>query len=253
MAGIPVGTEGTRRRMPIITITIIAINVAIFLITYSQGPFAFEAIIEKYGLIPAKILRGEALYTLITSMFLHGGLMHLIGNMLYLYVFGPGVELRLGRSRFLLLYLLSGIVASFAHTFIVVFFAQPYILFRKIVHPALIPCVGASGAISGVLGAYMILMPYRMVNILTIAWPGIPIVIRLPAAIFIGLWFLYQLFMGMVSLALPYPFFSGVAFWAHIGGFIAGIILPRLIGRHTTRRRIYIDYMGRVWYEIPIK
>jgi len=96
-------------------------------------------------------------------------------------------------------------------------------------------------------------MPYRTVNVLTVLWPGIPVVIQLPAIVFIGLWFLYQLFMGMLSLALPFPYFSGVAFWAHIGGFIGGIILPKLIGRHVSRRRIYIDYAGRVWYEVPIK
>ena len=253
MAGVPIGTGEQQREWPIVTMTIIAINVIVFLATYFQGPIRFEKIIRHFGLVPAYIVRGERLYTLITSMFLHGGFMHLIGNMIYLYVFGPGVEIRLGKWRYLLFYILSGIIASLVHTSIVVLFRSTYSPFSHVTSPALVPCVGASGAISGVLGAYIILMPYRTVNVLTVLWPGIPVVIQLPAVIFIGLWFLYQLFMGMLSLALPFPYFSGVAFWAHIGGFIGGIILPKLIGRHVSRRRIYIDYAGRIWYEVPIK
>ncbi|RLE48343.1 MAG: hypothetical protein DRJ18_02185, partial [Candidatus Methanomethylicota archaeon] len=121
----------------------------------------------------------------------------------------------------------------------------------KVVNPLNIPCIGASGAISGVLGAYLLMFPYSKVSIMTYTIFGLPIVISLPAVMFIGFWFLYQLYMGFLSLAAPFIYYSGVAFWAHIGGFISGMMLCLILGRQARRRRI-IYYRGRRWYEVPV-
>lgn len=251
----PIGAERRRGKPPLVTWSIIAINVIVYILSLILG---YENIVKNYGMIPAFVVEGKRLYTLITSMFLHGGLLHLGGNMLYLYIFGPGIETRLGKARYLALYLASGIVASFFHIFIVYNFSEPIIVYGpfgySIIDPRLIPCVGASGAISGILGAYMLLMPNKMIYVLTYLWPGLPYIIRAPAYLFIGFWFAYQLLMGLLSLAVPAPYFSGVAFWAHIGGFIAGVFLASSLSRKMKkRRRIVIDYTGRKWYEIPVE
>ncbi len=243
------------RKTPIITWSLIAINTAIFLYLIFKGGRALEIATMKYGMIPIYILRGRKLYTLITSMFLHGSLYHLIGNMIYLHVFGSSVESRLGRMKYLALYLLSGIFASIAHIIIQLFFAQPIIIYGpylvpvKIIDPLKIPCIGASGAISGVLGAYLIMFPYSKVGVMTYDIFGFPIMISVPAYVFIGFWFIYQLYMGFMSLVAPFIYYAGVAFWAHIGGFIGGLILCAFMGG---RRRKKIYWLGRRWYDIPV-
>jgi len=254
---IPVGETSRKTKAPLVTWTLIALNTIIFFYFYLQGAKVFTLSIYKFGLIPFLILQGKKLYTLLTSMFMHGSLEHLLGNMLFLYVFGPAVENRLGRLRFISLYLLSGFFADFFHIFIEAVFQEPLVLYgpfgHTVIDPLKIPSVGASGAISGVLGAYLVLMPNAFLDVLTTI--GLfPIVIRIPAVVFILFWFLYQLYMGVLSLALPYPFFSGVAFWAHVGGWVAGFIIAIVIGRKARRtRRVRIDYEGRVWYEIPVE
>ncbi len=245
------------RKTPIITWSLIAINVIIFLYLIIRGGRALEIATIRFGMIPAKIIRGERLYTLITSMFLHGSFYHLLGNMIYLHVFGSSVESRLGKAKYLMLYLLSGIFASIIHIIIQLLFAQPIIIYGpyltgiKVIDPLRIPCIGASGAISGILGAYLIMFPYSRIGVMTYDIFGLPIMISVPAIIFIGFWFLYQLYMGFFSLIAPFIYYSGVAFWAHIGGFIGGILICVIIG-HKTRRARKIYYIGRRWYDIPV-
>lgn len=245
------------RKTPIITWTILSLNVLIFFYLIFKGGKALEIATLKYGMIPRYILRGRRLHTIITSMFIHGDLFHLLGNMIYLHVFGSGVESRMGRIKFLIFYLSSGTLASTAHIIIQILFAQPIIIYGpyytpiKIINPLEIPCIGASGAISGILGAYLLMFPFSKVNIMTYTLFGFPIIISLPAIVFIGFWFLYQLYMGFLSLIAPFIYYAGVAFWAHIGGFIGGIILCPIFGRKARRKRIY--YVGRRWYEVPIR
>jgi len=169
----------------------------------------------SYGIIPAELWAGEDLpptvpvpvwVTLLTSMFLHGGLLHLLGNMLYLWVFGERVEEAMGSSKFLLFYLLSGVVAALA---------------QAVVHPsATVPMVGASGAIAGVMGAYLVLFPWSRV-LTVVPFFFLLHLVEVPAIIILGLWFVIQFFSGIVDLSMM----GGVAWFAHLGGFLAGALL----------------------------
>jgi membrane associated rhomboid family serine protease len=200
-----------------VTIILIATNILAWFYQLSLGD-RLDGFFATYGLIPAQWTlawsgRGDlfvAMVPLFASLFLHGGWMHLIGNMLYLWVFGDNVEDKLGPTRFTVFYLLCGIIASLVHVAI-----DP-------VSP--VPTVGASGAISGVLGAYVVLFPKA--RVLTL----IPIivflhVVELPALIVLGLWFALQFVNGMVSIGLDTAGMGGVAWWAHIGGFVAGMLM----------------------------
>ena len=158
-------------------------------------------------MVPSSILRGENLYTLFTSMFMHGGIVHLFGNMLYLYIFGDNIEDTFGHLWYIFFFLISGIAASFAHILSVGYSNNP--------------AVGASGVISGVLGAYIVLFPRA--KILTLVFYWLITITAIPAIYFLGFWFFFQLFAG--SLTLGYGVSSGVAYWAHIGGFAAGIMM----------------------------
>jgi membrane associated rhomboid family serine protease len=159
--------------------------------------------------------------TLFTSMFVHAGWLHLLSNMLYLWIFGDNVEDNVGHFGFLILYILSGLAGAFAH-----------ILFNP---DSTIPTVGASGAISGVLGAYVVLYPAGRIRTLMFIPPFITFV-RVPALLLIGFWFFMQLMGGLASLETPQA--SGVAFWAHVGGFVAGVLLVNLL----RKRRSYTYY-----------
>ena len=254
MTMIPVAESSRKLSPPIVTWIIITINVLVFFYFLLQGVRVFEKAIITLGMIPWYIIRGRRLYTLITSMFMHGSLEHLFGNMIYLYVFGPGVENRLGKARYLALYFLSGLFADFIHILINVLFTQPIIVYGpfgySVIDPLKIPCVGASGAISGILGAYFVLLPNVHLDVFTMMGP-FPFVIRVPAAVFIFTWFIYQLYLGVLSLALPAPYYSGIAFWAHIGGWIGGLLLGLSLGRRARKvKKIYRH--GRIWYEIPV-
>jgi len=184
--------------------------------------------LERYAVVPARLLGGgplslRELSTPVTAMFLHGGWMHMLGNMLYLYIFGDNVEDTLGHGRFLLFYLAAG-AASFA---VQVFF-QP---------ASAVPNLGASGAIAGVLGAYLLLFPRaRVVTLLPLL--VVFTVVEIPAVVFLGLWFLFQFVSGAVSLGRASASGGGVAWWAHIGGFVAGMALLKLC-EATSRRRRY--------------
>jgi len=179
---------------------------------------------QKFVMIPNDIVHGQRLYTLFTSMFMHdpssfeGGLIHLFSNMLYLYIFGDNIEDTFGHAGYLVFYVVCGLAASFAHI-------------MSLTYPSDFAAgvVGASGAISGVLGAYIVLYPKS--RILTVVFYGLPIIVPIPAIIFLGFWFIMQWFYGFFDIA------GGVAYWAHVGGFIAGIILALIFGLKRKKAR----------------
>jgi len=187
----------------------------------SESSWLDEAIID-YGVIPYFVLRGERLFTLVTSMFLHADILHLGGSRLILKIFGDNVEDAFGHVRFLVFYLVSGFAANAAFIGAQLLSSDPTAL--------LVPAVGASGAIAGVLGAYIVMYPKA--RILTLVLIGWLVIVPLPAILFLGFWFVYQLILGMISFAIAE---TGIAYWAHIGGFVIGILFG-LVWRG--RRRI---------------
>jgi membrane associated rhomboid family serine protease len=192
------------RTTPVVTISLIVLNALVFLYEFSLGERVNEFIIA-FGLIPAAF----SWVTLLTSMFLHGGFLHFGGNMLYLWIFGDNVEDRFGHGRFLAFYLLCGTVAALAQT---------------IMSPdSVVPMVGASGAIAGVMGAYIVMYPHSRIVTLLPIFIFIQL-IEVPAVFFLGIWFVMQFLSGVGSIATAasrQPA-GGVAFWAHIAGFVAG-------------------------------
>lgn len=220
---IPLSDSALRRTgLPLVNLTLIALNLAIFFYELSLGPRQLERLVMSLGAIPYEITTGRDLppsgpsplwLTLLTSMFLHGGWLHIGSNMLYLWVFGDNVEDALGSLRYLLFYLTTGLAAGAAQIM-----AAPY---------SQVPSIGASGAISGVLGAYLILFPRASVTTLILLGYFIRLV-PLPAILVIGFWAITQFFSGLASLGVPVEQTSGVAYWAHIGGFLAGLTLVRL-------------------------
>ncbi len=215
----PIRDENASHRFPFVVVALIVVNTLVFLNEIQLGP-ALEHFVFEYAILPIEITRGlnlpksEAIppyLTLVTSMFLHGSWGHLLGNMWFLWIFGDNIEDRLGKRRFLFFYLFTGIVAGLVHVGL-----NP---------DSAIPTVGASGAISGVLGGYIVLFPH--VRIRTLFFIIIIIkIIRVPAILFLGVWFVTQ-YMGLTHSGEAG---SGVAFGAHIGGFVAGaamIVLMR--------------------------
>jgi len=219
----PIGDDPRRRTFPFVTIGIILINVAVFLYEFSLPARALDRFVQAVGTVPVEILSGRDLpppapgpiyITLLTSMFVHGGWLHLGGNMLYLWVFGDNVEDAFGHVKYLFFYLACGIVAGLTHVFVN---AQSNV-----------PSVGASGAIAGVLGAYLLMFPHANVRTLLFLGPFITFP-RISALIVIGFWFVIQLFSGIVALGATTEQTSGVAFWAHIGGFVAGFLMALIL------------------------
>ena len=193
------------RTFPFFTVSFIVLNSIAFLFEQSLPTPALQAFIHRHGVVPARF---DGL-SVLTSMFLHGGWLHFLGNMLYLWIFGDNVEDRLGHGRFVVFYLLCGAAAVFAHVFM---------------NPAsMIPTIGASGAIAGVMGAYFVLYPNSRVLALiplVIIWE----IIEVPAILFLGIWFLMQFLSGVGSSAARAGVETGgVAFWAHVAGFLAGM------------------------------
>jgi len=207
----------------------VAVSVVILLSNFGfiDNSFAWD-IERRFAMTPYYIIRGEELYTLFTSMFLHAGLLHLFGNMLYLYVFGDNIEDAFGHVSYLVFYTFSGLAASFAH----IGFAHT--MSTANLELLTTPVVGASGAIAGVLGAYIVLYPKA--RILTLVFYGLPIIVPIPAILFLGFWFLMQWFLGTYDI-LALGNTSGVAYWAHIGGFIAGLILALIFGLKRKKAR----------------
>jgi membrane associated rhomboid family serine protease len=209
----PIGDDNTgRRSVPVVTYVLIAINVAVFLLELQRG----NAFIEEWAFIPARFSENPYAdwVTLLSAMFMHGGWLHLGGNMLYLWIFGDNVEDRFGSVRFLLFYLAAGFAASFA---------------QYAVNPvSAIPNVGASGAIAGVLGAYILMFPKARVDVLLGRQ-----VVAMPAFVVLGFWIVLQLVSGVGSIAETAQTdreTGGVAYMAHVGGFVAGLVLGAVLG-----------------------
>jgi membrane associated rhomboid family serine protease len=209
----PIGDENRGARgVPVITWVLIALNALVFLYQNSLSMPELRDFIMTYGAIPSEIERGQDLFTLFTSMFVHGGFGHIAGNMLFLWIFGDNIEQRFGPVLFTLFYLGAGLAASGA---------------QIVANPGSnVPSVGASGAISGVMGAYVLLYPLNRVRVLIWYWG----IMQVPAFIFLGIWFLMQFVSGVASLSVETAQSGGVAFWAHIGGFMAGIVGGILLG-----------------------
>lgn len=213
---IPIHDDNPTRITPYVTWTLIGLCVLVYVWQVGQGPREQQALVYGLGLIPAvffgdlvlpaELYRVPAPATLITSMFLHGGLLHLLGNMLYLWIFGNNIEDSMGHGRFVLFYLLCGVGAAFA---------------QALPNPdTQIPMIGASGAISGVLGAYLLLFPHARV-LVAIPFGFYLHTVYLPAMLVLGAWFAIQVFS---SLNMN-PAEGGVAWYAHLGGFVAGVVL----------------------------
>jgi membrane associated rhomboid family serine protease len=207
------------RTVPIVTITIIVLNSLAFLFELSLPNPVLESFIRVYGVVPADFI----LLTAVTSMFLHGGWLHFLGNMLYLWIFGDNVEDQLGHARFVLFYLICGVVAGLAH-----------VLMNA---ASTVPTIGASGAIAGVMGAYFVLYPHSRILALLplfVFWE----VIEVPAIFFLGIWFVMQFFSGVGSIAMgsARAASGGVAFWAHVAGFLAGMATVFVLRRPSRRQ-----------------
>lgn len=219
------------RGVPIVTWTLIAINVLVFMAEASMGEVELEQFLRAYGLVPVRFLDDFSVLQVLTvfsSMFLHGGWAHLIGNMWFLHIFGDNVEDRLGRFNYLVFYLATGLCAAMIQTQ-----ANP---------AATAPMIGASGAISGLLGAYWILFPHSRVITLVPVFI-VPQFVEVPAVLFLGLWFVMEFFSGFLSLsgAAADGAAGGVAFWAHVGGFAVGMIIVKVFARKVKGRERYQD------------
>jgi rhomboid family protein len=243
---IPIGDDNSDRQLvPVVNYILIALNILVFIFYQHWGlnvPLTYA-----YATVPAEILTAKDIitdptiltdpytlqrfelpglqrtpipvfFTLITSTFLHGGIGHLLGNMLYLWIFGDNLENRMGHVRYFLFYLFTGVLAGLAHVFATYFFGQDL----------LIPSLGASGAISAVLGGYILLFPTRGIRMWFLLFS-----IMMPAIIVVGVWFIFQVLNGLGSFGGQEA--GGVAYAAHIGGFLAGLFLVKTFGRRTLR------------------
>ena len=230
---LPIRDNIPSRTTPVLTVGLIVINVVLFLYEVSLPQADLGAFIRRHGVVPARfgcmgsdasVSTADAVTPVLTSMFLHGGWLHLLGNMWYLWVFGDNIEDRLGKLRFLVLYLVSGVIATAAHVL-----SAPQ---------SAVPTIGASGAIAGVLGAYLVSYPYARVRTLVPLFVFFAFV-DLPALLVLGFWFVVQLLNGMASLGAEYAGArGGVAWWAHIGGFVAGIVLVSVLAPRRPRRPV---------------
>ena len=224
----PIKDDQPRYSTPYVNTTLIVLNILIFFFEWTLGPRGAQAFISVYGEVPAHLaafLSGSHRYTLpdvvipfFTSMFLHGGWGHVLGNMWFLYIFGDNIEDYLGHFKYIVFYLLSGLLAMGTQV--------------AIYPQSNVPTVGASGAIAGVLGAYFILYPRARV----LTW-FVVVVLYLPAWVVLGEWIVYQFFYGAVSLSVVSPGrdIGGVAFWAHVGGFVAGAIMIKIFPERARR------------------
>ena len=218
---IPIQDNIPTKHFPIVTVTLILINSMVFIYELTLSPQELQLFVKTYGLLPLDIVNFKFQYV-ITSMFIHGGWEHIIGNMLFLWIFGNNVEDALGKFKFIIFYLLSGFGAAFLQAFVSI-----------AVGSLTIPMIGASGAISGILAAYIKLYPHA--KVLTFI-PLFPILFVLPAWFFIGYWFFLQVLFAMIA---P-PTMGGVAWYAHIGGFITGWYLLNLL--YTPKKVKVVHY-----------
>jgi membrane associated rhomboid family serine protease len=241
---IPLRDDVPSRTTPVVTIAFLVVNVVVFVLELGMGP-GLERFLYQAAVIPALYtgddgsldatdlvigtLNPSLLFRLVFSMFLHGGLAHILGNMLYLWIFGDNIEDRLGHVRFVFFYFLCGWAASFAHIW-----SSP---------DSILPSIGASGAIAGILGAYIALYPHaRVVTVVPLGFV-FPLV-QLPAFVLLGVWFLQQFVVGAMSLTERTAQTGGTAWWAHIGGFVAGLLLVGLLQKPQRRPAV-----REVWWD----
>jgi membrane associated rhomboid family serine protease len=227
---IPLRDDVPAKRYPVVTVLLILANIAVFAYELTLPAAELKRFIHQFGIVPSAMrsLEGPPSMlalglpaSLLTATFLHGGFMHLVGNMWFLWIFGDNVEDRMGPLRFLVFYLTCGVVAGISHI---------------AVNPeSALPSIGASGAVAGVLGAYLVSFPFARVLTLVpllLIWP----ILELPAILVLGFWFLVQLLNGTAAIAATSETMGGVAWWAHIGGFVAGVLLIGLFARRRGRR-----------------
>lgn len=219
---IPLRDINPTERFSVVTAFFIAVNIAVFIYELSLGTGARDAFVSSFALIPQRLFFPQAAVpgavpveaTMFTSMFMHGGFLHIAGNMLYLWIFGNNVEDSMGRMRFIVFYFFCGIIAAYSHAL-----ANT---------SSVVPMIGASGAISGVLGAYLMLYPRA--RVLTLVAFGLYVrTVELPAMFVLGFWFVLQFLSALVSAGTG----EGVAWYAHVGGFVAGMALIGLFKRKT--------------------
>ncbi len=236
---VPISDRNPLRHRPVMTWLLIAVNVVVFLYELQMPAQALDQFILRWGATPGNILAAfanpfasgapHAFETLVTSQFIHGGWLHILGNMLFLFIFGDNVEDAMGSSSYLVFYLICGVAAALTQSFIL----------APLLGGHGVPMIGASGAIAGVLGAYLVLYPTARVSVL------IPVLIilfpiDLPAFVLIGWWFIQQFFYSILSLTPTVAQSGGTAFWAHVGGFATGLVLiVPFIGRARRRARRY--------------
>lgn len=218
----PVSDVIPSRTTPVVTIGIIVLNALAFLFELSFDERELQRFVLAFGVVPADF----SWLAVLTSMFLHGGWLHVLGNMLYLWIFGDNVEDRLGHARYLLFYLFCGAIAALGQTVI-----NPY---------SMVPMIGASGAVAGVMGAYFVLFPHSRVLTAVFILFFIDL-IEIPAIFFLGIWFVMQLFSGVGSIGAGIAD-GGVAFWAHVAGFAAGAVLGGLWRLSEQSRRQRWEY-----------
>lgn len=208
----PIKDHNPSSTFPFVTYALMAINIIVFLLYFpGQSEESIWQFFQVYALQPAEIVAGESMLTLLTAMFLHGGWMHLGGNMLFLYIFGDNLEHRMGHVKYLGFYILAGIAASYAQII-----ADP---------TSMIPNVGASGAIAGIMGGYLFLFPKAKIDVLMIMG-AFTRVQSMPAFAMLGYWFLLQIISGTSAMGNEG---GGVAYWAHAGGFLAGLVMVMLL------------------------
>ena len=222
---LPLHDDNPTRIRPYVTWGLIAINAAVFVWQVLAGFLSEpEPILLTYGEIPIFISEGERLYTVFTSMFLHGDPLHIFSNMLFLWVFGDNVEDRFGHGRYLILYLLFGVVAGLVHTTYSLWTLGSRTISECVFFglDACVPAIGASGAVSGILGAYLVFYPRaRVVTLVLFFFIRL---IMIPAVALLGFWFLWQVLQGLVGIG------GNVAVWAHVGGFVAGFVVAKVAG-----------------------
>ncbi len=213
----PYRDDNPRDTFPFVTVSIIIVNAIVFTAQITLPSTQLSAFFQDFGIIPARLVQVDQVFSLfslfhhgitfLSSVFIHGGWMHIISNMWMLWIFGDNIEDKFGHGRFLLFYLVAGVMAGVAHV---------------IINPGSgIPTIGASGAVSGVMGAYLLMFPKARIKAMVFIF--IVFFVRVPAWVFLGIWFSIQLASGMESFVLEEV--SGIAFWAHIGGFLVGIVV----------------------------
>lgn len=211
---IPIGNESRRVQFPLATYLIIGLNAVMFVLQLING----DAFTLQYALVPANVVRGEALLTVLTSMFMHAGFLHILSNMVYLWVFGPALEDVMGSIPFGIFYLICGVAAT--------------VLQVVVDMTSQVPNLGASGAVAGVLGGYILLFPKDTIRAVSMIGGGV-LSNRISALALIGFWFVLQLVSSIGSIVNIGLAEGGIAYFAHIGGFVAGLALVKFFARHS--------------------